>query len=76
MPPSKKRDMERSEIMGGEVCYRKGGERGPWYAIECVRRDILSKEDRGINATFERCLLKSWSEYPGWEGAGKPLRQS
>jgi len=55
--------------MGGEVCYQKGKERGPWFEIKCVRDVIINKAARGENATFERDLLKSWAEYPGWEMA-------
>ncbi len=61
--------------MGGEVCYRKGYERGPWFEIECVKQTILSKEDRGGDASFERNILTSWAKYPGYEGATKALME-
>jgi len=59
--------------MGGEVCYQKGKERGPWYEIQCVKEVIVNKEARGEDATFERELLKSWSKYPGWGDAKKAI---
>lgn len=62
--------------MGGEVCYKRGRERGPWYEINCVRETIVNKEARGEDASFERGLLKSWSKFPGWKDAKKPLPQS
>ena len=55
--------------MGGEVCHQKGKERGPWYKIQCVREDILTKEAKGEDASFQRSLLRAWSKYPGFEGA-------
>jgi len=62
--------------MGGEVCYQKGKERGPWFEIKCVKEIILSKEIKGEDATFERNLLRSWSEYPGWGNAEMPPRNA
>ena len=59
--------------MGGEICYQKGRERGPWYDIKTVKDVVISKESRGEDASFERDLLKSWSHYPGWEEAKKAL---
>ena len=59
--------------MGGEVCYRKGFEKGPWFEIQCVLDNILSKESRGEDASFERSLLRSWSKYPGYEKAKEGL---
>jgi len=59
--------------MGGEICYQKGRERGPWFEIKCVREIIISKEAKGKDVSFERELLKSWSRYEGWEDAGKPF---
>jgi len=56
--------------MGGEVCYRKGYEKGPYFEIKCVQDIIVSKEAKGEDATFERRLLESWSKYPGWVAAG------
>ncbi len=58
--------------MGGEICYQKGKERGPWFEIKCVRETIMSKEAKGEDATFERNLLKAWSEYKGYESAREP----
>jgi hypothetical protein len=60
--------------MGGEVCKQKTKERFPWYEIRCVKNDIISKESRGEDATFERELLKSWAKYPGYQAAGDALR--
>ena len=59
--------------MGGEICKRKGFERGPWYEIQCVANTIKSKEAKGLDASFERHLLESWSHYEGYESAGKAL---
>jgi len=60
--------------MGGEICLRKGRERGPWYEIQCVKNDIISKESRGEDASYERGLLNSWAKYPGYKTAGDALR--
>ena len=59
--------------MGGEVCKRKGFERGPWVAIQSVADVIKSKEARGEDASFERGLLKSWQKYEGYEEAKEAL---
>ena len=59
--------------MGGEVCYQKGKERGPWYEIASIRDVIISKELKEQNVSFERSLLKSWSKYKGYEGAKEAL---
>jgi len=59
--------------MGGELCYRKGEERGPWFQIKSVRDVIISKEAKGGDASIERKLLKSWAKYEGWEDAGKKI---
>ena len=59
--------------MGGEVCYQKGKERGPWFEIKCVADTIRAKEAKGQDASFERVLLKSWSRYEGYEGAKEAL---
>ncbi|MBA7567485.1 hypothetical protein ES708_09197 [subsurface metagenome] len=59
--------------MGGEICHRRGKERGPWYEIKCVRETIIDKEANGKDASFERGLLESWSKYPGWEAARTAL---
>lgn len=60
--------------MGGEICYQKGRERGPWYEIKTVVDIIILKEANGKDATFERKLLKSWAKYQGYESAGEALR--
>lgn len=39
--------------------------------IRCIKKDIVNKEARGDDATFERGLLMQWSKYPGWETAGE-----
>jgi len=59
--------------MGGEVCYQKGRERGPWFEIQCIQNLIASKEAKGLDATFERKLLKSWSKFPCYEEAREAL---
>jgi hypothetical protein len=59
--------------MGGEVCYQKNKERGPWYEIDCLRVDIINKESAGKDASFERKLLRAWSKYQGYEMAGEVL---
>jgi len=59
--------------MGRQDCRKKYFETGNWFQIKCVREDIISKEAKGIDASFERGLLKSWAKYPGWEDAGKPF---
>lgn len=43
--------------------------KGNKYQVECVKNDIISKESRGEDASYERWLLKSWSKYKGWESA-------
>jgi len=58
--------------MGGD-CHAKGKERGHWYEVQCVANDIKRKEARGEDAKYERSLLKSWSEYEGWEFASDVL---
>lgn len=59
--------------MGVTVCYKKGREQGAWFEIKCVRETILGKEAKGLDARFERELLKSWSKYPGWEMAAEAI---
>ena len=59
--------------MRGNACHRKNKERGPWYEIQCVKNDIISKESRGEDASFERDLLQSWAKYPGWKSARDAL---
>ena len=56
------------------ICYRKHRERGPWFEIECMRESIKIGEALGKDKSFERELLKSWSEYPGYESAAEPFR--
>ena len=55
--------------MGDKLSHKKGEEKGIWYEIKCMKEVISSKEAKGIDATFERNLLKSWAKYPGWEAA-------
>jgi len=59
--------------MGGEICFRKGYERGPYFEIKCIKEDIITKEAKGEDASFQRSLLKSWAKYPGYEGAKEAL---
>jgi len=58
--------------MGGSS-HAKGKERGAWYEIDCVKNDIISKESRGEDASFERSLLKAWSNLTGYETARDAL---
>ena len=55
--------------MGDKDSHKKGEERGNWYQIKCVKDVVRNKEARGEDTSFERELLKSWHNYPGWEGA-------
>jgi len=59
--------------MGGEVCKRKGFERGPYYEIEFVKEVIIAKEAKGEDASFERDLLKSWAKHESYKGAKEAL---
>uniref|UniRef100_A0A6M3KFM6 Uncharacterized protein n=1 Tax=viral metagenome TaxID=1070528 RepID=A0A6M3KFM6_9ZZZZ len=59
--------------MGGELCYRKSYERGPWYEIQSVKEVIIAKEVKGKDASFERDLLKSWAKYESFKGAKEAL---
>ena len=59
--------------MRTRVCYQKDNEQGIRFEIKCVKDNILSKEAKGQDASFERGLLKSWSKYPGYEGAKAAL---
>lgn len=60
--------------MGGEICYQRGRERGPWFEIKTVKEIIIWKEANNKDASFERKLLKSWANYKGYETAGEALR--
>ena len=62
--------------MGGEVCYQKGREKGPWFQIQEVVKVIKLKESATPpeDASFERKLLKDWEKYEGYEGAGNAYR--
>jgi len=62
--------------MSGGSCHQKGRERGPWFEIECVKKDIISKEAKGIDTSFEKGLLKSWVKYPGYKNALTPVEHS
>ncbi len=53
---------------------RKNKQRGIWYELESVKNDIISKESKGEDASYERKLLKSWTEYLGWNAAKQALR--
>uniref|UniRef100_A0A6M3IHN0 Uncharacterized protein n=1 Tax=viral metagenome TaxID=1070528 RepID=A0A6M3IHN0_9ZZZZ len=61
--------------MGGEICFQKGRERGPWFEISTMKDLIIHKERGGRDASFERGLLKSWSGYDGFECAKEALRE-
>jgi hypothetical protein len=43
------------------------------YQIQCVRDTIIGKEKDGLDASFERGLLRSWGKYAGWEEALEPI---
>ena len=64
----------RRKKMGGEICYRKGFERGPWFEIQEMKNLIIAKEASGEDATRERKILKSWTKYEGYETAGEAYR--
>lgn len=55
--------------MGGEVCYRPGFERGPWYELLTIRNLISMKESKGKDASYERGLIKSWLKFPEYKRA-------
>lgn len=55
------------------ACKQKSKESGHRFQINCVKNDIIRKESRGDDASYERGLLKSWGEYPGWEYATDAL---
>ena len=59
--------------MSKNVCYRKGYEKGPWFAIQSIKESILIGEALSKDKSFERELLKSWAKYKGWEDAAKPF---
>ena len=61
--------------MGGEICYIKGKERGPWFEIQCFKEIIMAKEAKQQDASFERGLLKSWAGYKGYKKAKEALRE-
>jgi len=44
-------------------------QKGAEYDIQSIAGIIMGKEKRGLDATFERDLLKSWAKYPGYESA-------
>jgi len=58
--------------MGG-ICKIKGQEKGAWYEIQCTVETIRDKEAKGLDASYERNLLKSWSKYEGYEEAKEAL---
>lgn len=43
------------------------------YEINAIRNCIIGKEKRSVDASYERGLLKSWANYPGYEKAGEVL---
>jgi len=55
------------------VGTHSGREQGAWFQINAVADTIKLKEAKGMNATFERDLLKAWSKYPGYEAAKEAL---
>ena len=59
--------------MGDKASHKKGEEKGIWYQIKCTKDVVRNKEARGEDASFEKNLLKSWGEHPGWEDARKCL---
>ena len=57
------------------VSKHKGSERGAWYELQCVKETIIAKEAKGKDASYERSLLKSWSDYKGYESAKSILAE-
>jgi len=49
-------------MMGG-TSHQKGGERGLWYEEKCLEDVIASKKKQGIDASFEKKILKSYQNY-------------
>ncbi len=43
--------------------------------IKAIANVIKGKEKQGVDATFERNLLKEWAKYEGWELAGTILHK-
>lgn len=48
---------------------------GAKYQIQSIINVITAKEAKGENAKFERKLLESWSEYPGYESAKQAIEK-
>lgn len=58
--------------MGGEVCYRQGYERGPWFEMFCLRRIIAHLVITGKDADFEKELLAAWQKIPEYQNVVIP----
>lgn len=39
------------------------------YELRCIRQTIIGKEKAGLDASFERNLLKKWAKYEGRENS-------
>ena len=55
------------------ICHIKNKERGIWFEIKSIAEIIKSKEAKGLDASYERNLLESWSKHEGYEGAKQTL---
>ena len=58
--------------MGG-TSKKQGKQRGAAFEIKCVADTIRTKEINGMDATFERELLKAWVKHPGYQSAKAAL---
>ena len=54
------------------ICYRKGYEKGLYFEIKCLEDVVASKEKRGVDATFEKDILKSYRKYSEKDYADRP----
>jgi len=70
--------MERQEdnpddYLDDDIGKHRNVKRGPQYEIACIKNVIVDKEARGMDASYERELLKAWAKHPGYEGAKQAL---
>lgn len=56
----------------GRACHLKGRETGFWYEIKCLEDIITSKKERGMDASFEEGILKSYRKYSEKSYAERP----
>lgn len=57
--------------MGG-VCYQRYHERGLWFERKCIKDVIASKKKRGLDASFEKKILKAYQKYSEADYANRP----